>query len=170
MRVGLSAGLLVLCLAAAPVGAMAAPDSSPLTLPERRGIDAYQNGPFPQLRQRIQDAAGFAVPVEVKWDAIAVRGESSRYADKVYWTDVYFAPIADALAKVGADAMGKQALKDRLKSIVILYDQDTAPLSAYEKGVTFEGGVLTINFQPGVNANDTAERRDAIVKKLEAGL
>lgn len=120
--------------------AWAAPDTSPLSLLERRAVQAYETGPFPDLQRRIHEAAGFEVP------------------------------LAAALSQVGSDALGKQALRAGLKSIVITYDEATAPPSNYENGVTFKDGVLTLNFHPYTNTGDVEPRSAAIRKVLEAGL
>ena len=160
--------LLALCLLSAPVAA--APDTSPLALPERRGIQAYQASTLPELQRRINEAAGFEVPLQVQWEAIAGRGQGASYNEPDYWTNVIFVPLAEALKEVGADDMGRKALKDSLKTVVVTYDKDTAPASAYERGVSFKGGVLTINFQPYANTSDVKDRTAAIRKVLEAGL
>lgn len=158
-------------LAATPVlPAHAAPDTSPLALPERRGLQAYQANMFPDLRRRITEAAGFEVPMEVQWEAIAIRGQGASYSNPDYWTNVIFVPLEDALKAIGSDALGKQALRDGLKSVAVTYDPDTAPASNYPNGVKFTAGVLTINFQPFTNSNDRADRAAAIRKVLEAGL
>ena len=160
--------LATLLLAALP--AHAAPDASPLALPERRALQTYQASTFPGLQARIQQAAGFDVPVQVQWEAIAVRGQAASYNEPDYWTNTIFLPIEDALKSIGSDEIGKKALRDTLKGVAVTFDPDTAPASAYERGVTFKDGVLTINFQPFTNVSDRADRVKAIVKVVEAGL
>jgi hypothetical protein len=76
----------------------------------------------------------------------------------------------DALKKITADDMGKQALKSNLKKVVVTYNKDTAPASNYATGLNFESGTLTINFQPYSNVDDIAPRPDAIQKLLESEL
>jgi hypothetical protein len=125
---------------------------------------------YPQRLAAIEQAAGFAVPVEVIWDKIAIPGESAAYGNDAYWTNIYFVPLVDALKAIVTDDLGKQALAEKLKKVVILYDRATAPASAYESGVSFEAGELKINFQPHSNARDIKAKADAIRKALEAKL
>jgi hypothetical protein len=66
--------------------------------------------------------------------------------------------------------MGKQAVRAKLRKIVVTFEEATAPATAYENGVKFEDGVLTLNFRPFTNADDVSPRAEAIRKKLEAKL
>ena len=147
-----------------------AQDSHSLGLAERRAIKEYQEKTFPGLQAQITQAAGFEVPLEVQWDAIAQPGEAEKYASEDYFTNIYFTPLVDALRKITADDMGKQALKSNLKKVVITYNKGTAPASNYANGINFDSGTLTINFQPYANAGDIAARADAIQKLLESKL
>jgi hypothetical protein len=147
-----------------------AQDSHSLGLAERRAIKEYQEKTFPGLQAQITQAAGFEVPAEVQWDAIAQPGDAAKYASDDYFTNIYFTPLVDALKKITADDMGKQALKSNLKKVVVTYNKDTAPASNYATGLNFESGTLTINFQPYSNVDDIAPRADAIQKLLESKL
>lgn len=162
--------LLAATLLATVLPAYAAPDTSPLALPERRALQTYQANTFPALQTRIRDAAGFEVPLQVQWEALAIRGQGANFNEPDFWTNVIFVPLEDALKATASDEIGKKALRDGLKSILVTYDPATAPASAYERGVTFEDGVLRINFQPFSNVSDRKDRADAIRKVLEAGL
>ena len=66
--------------------------------------------------------------------------------------------------------MGKKALQEKLKMIVLKYDEATAPASAYATGVTFADGVLTLNFKPGAYAQDIDARAKAIEDVISAKL
>jgi len=147
-----------------------AQDSHSLGLAERRAIKEYQEKTFPGLQAQITQAAGFEVPVEVQWDAIAQPGDADKYASDDYFTNIYFTPLVDALKKITADDMGKQALKSKLKKVVITYNKGTAPASNYATGINFDSGTLTINFEPYSNAGDVTARADAIQKLLESKL
>jgi ABC-type Na+ efflux pump permease subunit len=140
------------------------------SLSERRAITAYEQGAYAVLLKDIQAAAGFAVPVEVNWASIALPDQSASYANDDFWSNVFFVPLKKALAAAAVDDMGKQAVKAKLKKIVIHYDAATAPASAYADGVSFKDGALTLNFAPYTNAGDIEPRANAIQKVLEAGL
>ncbi|MDR3055414.1 MAG: hypothetical protein LBU53_08440 [Zoogloeaceae bacterium] len=154
-----------LCAVLFAGSALAAP-----SLAERRAITAYESGAYAVHLKDIRAAAGFAVPVEVKWDTIAGSGQSDAYGHDDYWTNIYFVPLKKALVSIAIDAMGKKALKEHLKKIVIHYNEATAPSSDYAKGVSFKGGVLTLNFRPFANGSDIDPRAQAIQKVLEDAL
>ncbi|MDR2689995.1 MAG: hypothetical protein LBB76_09595 [Azoarcus sp.] len=157
-------------LFAAIAGVVASPAMADPGLAERRAITAYEQGAYATLLKDIQTAAGFAVPVEVKWETIALSDQADNYAQDDFWTNIFFVPLKQALATVAADDMGKQAVQAKLKKIVVHYDSATAPVSAYADGVSFKSGVLTLNFTPYTNAGDIEPRAKAIQKVLEAGL
>lgn len=144
-------------------------------LAERRALQSYQNEQLPKLLKGLHQAAGFDVPVDIDWDSMTVDGVNFVGSEKVYFTDIFFLPLTDALKAITVDDMGKQALKKGLKKIVMKFDKNTAPISNYESGWTFENGVLTINYEPGVNSGgpDTSYYRErvlALQKILEAKL
>jgi len=139
-------------------------------LAERRAVKAYQEQTYPAIKNRIDAVAGFAVEMDVHWDKIAVEGEADRYEQDYYFTETLFTPLIDALSEVGSDDMGKEALKRGLKKVVITYDPQTATASNYLEGWPFENGVLIINYQPGANSSDHAEKVDALVTNLQSEL
>ena len=164
------AAALVACAAVSPVVALHAQEVSSLALPERRALKEYQEKKFPDLQKNINAAAKFDVPLDVQWGAIAQKDQGSSYLEDDYFTNVYFVPLANALKQVTSDAMGADALKSKLKKVVITFDEATAPASNYPNGVKFENGTLTINFMPFTNAGDVEARSKAIASGLEAKL
>ena len=138
-------------------------------LAERRAIAAYRQDRYPALETAIQEAAGFAVPVEVAWDQLTLPGDARYYADEGYFGRTIFEPLAAGLREVGKDPMGRDALKQKLKTIRVRYDEKTSTTN-YPKGVTFEGGVLAVNWRPFTNVADFKERVEAIVQLLEKNL
>jgi hypothetical protein len=137
---------------------------------DRQAVQAYQQSIFPAQRAAIHKAAGVEIPIDVRWDAIARPDEGESYSEENYWTNIYFVPLAQALSQVTSNSLGKQAVRDKLKRIVVTFDKATAPISTYGDGVTFENGILTLNFAPFTNPMDITERAQAIRKKLEAKL
>lgn len=144
-------------------------------LAERRAIKEYQDTKFPDLKKQIDSAAGFEVKVTVHWDKLAIPGQAEHYLKDEYISDIFFYPLIEALKGVTKDEMGKSALKDKLKEIVITYDPATAPASNYKDGWKFDGSVLTINYQPWTNSDgrdgtNFKERVEAIRGNLEEKL
>jgi hypothetical protein len=166
-------GLMVLADARAARAEDATTKPSPplaMGLAERRAVSEYQEKTLPGLVQRINTAVGFEPTLEVRWNEIALPGDSERYNTPEYWTNIYFIPLIDALTNVARDDEGKKALKGKLKSIVIRFDPDSAPASNYVNGVRFENGVLEINYRPWSNADDIEPRAKAIVGVMEPKL
>jgi len=139
-------------------------------LAERRAIASYQKDQYPALQKKIQQAAGFEVPIEVNWNSIAMPGDAEHYAKDDYFVKTIFQPLETALAEVAKDDMGKAALKEKLKKISIMYSEAGASASAYKERVTFTGGVLAVNFRPFTNTDEVQDRAKAIRQALEAGL
>lgn len=164
------AAVIVACTAVSPLAVLHAQDAAALPLPERRALKQYQETKLPELQKNINAAAKFDVLMEIKWGAIAQKDQGANYLDDGYFTNIFFVPLANALRQVTSDSMGAESLKGKLKKVVITFDEATAPVSVYDKGVTFENGTLTINFMPFSNASDVESRTKAIAAGLEAKL
>jgi hypothetical protein len=143
-----------------------------LGLAERRAIKEYQETKFPDIKKGIETAAGFAVPLEVNWEQIAKPGNANVYKEDIYWGTTIFKPLTKALASVAGDKMGKDALKSKLKKIVIIHNEKTAPSANFPNGLTFNAGVLTINWTPYTNTDENfvVERTKAIKDLIESKL
>ncbi|KQP04865.1 hypothetical protein ASF28_18720 [Methylobacterium sp. Leaf99] len=139
-------------------------------LAERRAIAAYRQDRYPTQEKAIQEAAGFAVPVEVAWDDLTIPGDAKYYSEPDYFEKTIFEPLADGLKEVAKDKMGREALSAKLKTIRIRFDENTAPTSNYSKRLTFNGGVLDVNWRPFTNVADSKDRVEAVVKLLEKNL
>ena len=161
---------LALCSLVSPLAGLYAQDVAALGLPERRALKQYQETKLPELQKNINAAAKFDVPLEINWGAIAQKDQGASYQEDGYFTDIYFVPLINAFKQITTDSMGAEALKAKLKKVVITYDQATAPASNYANGVSFDKGTLTINFAPYSNTSDTQERSKAIASGLEAKL
>lgn len=133
-------------------------------LSERRAIEKFRTEEFPGWKEKIDQAAGFDVPVEVEWDTFAVDG----YADMLgeFVPKVYFQPLAGALAGITVDDMGKEALRAGLKRIVIKNSNRYYSSS----GFGFDDGVLTIDLQTESNVEYFDERKQELRKLLEGKL
>lgn len=134
---------------------------------EREAIAAYQQTAFVEQLRDIHESAGFAVPVEVDWESIALPGQAADYATEDYWTNVYFVPLAEALEMLTSYHQGKQAVQEKLKRVVVRYDSRQASTGDYRSKVALESGVLNINFKPASAAEQIEERTEAIQSTLE---
>jgi hypothetical protein len=133
-------------------------------LKERRAISEFEQSLFPRLKKDIDAAAGFEVPLDVKWEALAVDDYAHMYDECI--PKIYFEPLVQALKAITVDAMGKQALKAGLKSVVVTNSGQYHSSS----GFTFEGGVLTIDHRNCTNVDYVDERAAGIQQLLEKAL
>lgn len=139
-------------------------------LAERRAMAAYSKEVWPSIEKSIQEAAAFPVSVSLDLGRLALPGYADSYKSDDYLRKPIIDPLVKSLAAVSQDEMGRAALHSKLKSIIITYDEATAPASNYEKGVAFESGNLTINWKPFTNVDDLEARSQAITKVLESNL
>jgi len=133
-------------------------------LAERRGVERFRNDEYPGWKAKIDQAAGFEVPVEVAWDELATEGYASDYGS--FFPKVYFQPLVDALTAVTVDEMGQSAVRAGLKKITVRDSREY--FSA--QGFAFEQGVLTIDHKADTNVDYGAERAKGLQQTLEAGL
>ncbi len=133
-------------------------------LAERRAAERWKNDYYPDWKARIDQAAGFDVPIEVSWEQLAEADYADSYAE--FFPKVYFEPLMLALSAITVDDMGKNALREGLSNIVIKNSGEYGSTA----GITFRNGVLTINHRPHVNVHYGDERAKAIQQNLESGL
>ncbi len=129
-------------------------------LAERRAIKNFVEGRYVKLKKEIDAAAGFEVLVEVNWDSLATEGAGDAYEDAFY--KVYFRPLIDALKAIAVDDLGKEALKESLKKIVIEDSGSSWP--------TFQSGTLSLKYYAVANLDDWMSRKKEIQTELEKGL
>lgn len=134
-------------------------------LAERRASKEFQDTQFPALKAAMDAAAGFPVTLSVNWDQLSQEGVSHGYAEA--WPKIYFQTVTDAFASVARDAMGKDALKAGLKSVVF---QNTADRSSASSAITFTDGVLTVDHGPYTNVDNIRDRVDHTIATLEKAL
>lgn len=159
--------VVLLGLAALPLLTGAARAQPALSLAQRRAIARYEAEILPGLLARLAEAAGTEIPVEIDWTAIAKPEEAHLYLEPDYWTQIYFEPLIEAFAGIAEDPMGREAVAAGIRGIRITWDPATAPLTAYENGLTLADGLLSVNFEPYVNAGDVRDRAAAIRRFVE---
>ena len=133
-------------------------------LAERRSAERFKNEDYPGWKARIDEAAGFEVPIEVTWEELAVPDYADSYAE--YFPAVYFQPLIDGLGAIAVDDMGRSALREGVTQVVCR-NTDTYFSSS---GISFAGGVLTIDHKSDTNTHHVEERTKALQSVLEAGL
>ena len=134
-------------------------------LSERRAVKAFQDGSYVTLTNEINTLAGYPIIFEVNWDTLALEEQTHLYEEG--FTKVYFAPLINAIKEITVDDMGKEALKETLKKVVIKNEGGyySAP-SAY----SFNDGVLTIDHEPFSNIDYITDRSEGLAKLLMKNL
>jgi hypothetical protein len=133
-------------------------------LAERRAAETFRTEHFPGWKTKIDEAAGFDVPVEVGWDTLVAEGYAEQMPD--FLPKIFFEPLAGALAAITIDDMGKEALRGALTKIVVKNSKQYYSAS----GFSFANGVLTVDHLTDTNVSDVEERRKNIQKMLEQSL
>lgn len=133
-------------------------------LKEKRAAKNFEETKFPELKEGINTAAGFDVEMDVQWDKLATDGQDHLYDEN--WGQLYFLPIKNAFAEICQDDMGKEALKETLKKVVVTNEKDAySPHSA----ITFEEGVLHFDHSLS-NVGQDKERATYIVELLSKAM
>jgi hypothetical protein len=138
--------------------------TSTMGLTERRATKEFQDKQLPGLQAEIHKIVGFAVPLEIEWNQLAVEGESNHYA--AAWPELYFKPVIEGLRQIARDDMGKEAVKAGLKKIELRNSKDTANAN---NAISFVSGALIIDHKLS-NVGDVADRIKCVVKAVENGL
>jgi hypothetical protein len=130
---------------------------------ERRAVDRFRTGSFPELQREVERAAGFAVALDVRWEYLGAPGYDDNYAAEA--TRLYFTPLIEALRRTARDALGRDALAAGLRRIVITNEARRIDGSTF----TFADGVLTLDHMfTNIHAVDARTR--AIERLLADGL
>lgn len=134
-------------------------------LQERRAVKTFQDGSYQSLTSEINTLAGYPLEFEVNWDTLALEEYSHLYDEG--FTKVYFTPLINAIKEITIDDMGKEALKESLKKVVI---KNEAGNYYGSTAYAFNGGVLTIDHQPFSNIDNITERSEELSKLLMKNL
>jgi hypothetical protein len=132
---------------------------------ERRAVAEFQERYYPALLKKVHAAAGYPVPVDVKWDTLALDKEADKY--NTHWPDMYFEPLVAGLGRINKDDMGRAAIKEGIKKIVI---QNEANNKNPDRWATLKDGVLTLDHLPTTNVQDRVLRGDKLGTMLESKL
>ena len=112
------------------------------------------------LVAKINATLGFSVPIEIDWDGFSKNLDDAQYITH----DSYGLPnLVKALSTITADDLGKAAIKDALKKIVIHLAKSD------DTSFTFDQGVITWKAYFGSSSNGYIYT-DAMQKKLESAL
>ena len=104
-------------------------------LNERRKIKDLQDTTFPARVEEIEEICGVAIPYEVDWESLGDDMEGLNFIDNLSCHRLNM-----ALRPICQDDMGKQAVREGLKKIVL---KNVKTKDAMK--ISFQGGVLEMH-------------------------
>ncbi|MBC7783677.1 MAG: hypothetical protein H7144_07540 [Burkholderiales bacterium] len=128
-------------------------------LNERRKIKELQDATFPGRVKEIEEICGKAIPYNVDWDSLADDAAGLNFIDNLSCHRLNM-----ALRVICQDEMGKEAVREGLKSIKLKNVKDKSA-----KKITFENGVLEMHCAYALGTDGMfpdGEIRELLVKKL----
>ena len=136
-----------------------------MDLAQRRAVKHFQDELLPGLQRRVNEAAGFELSTEIEWESLS-NGSLSPDVYAETWQQVYFEPLIAALKDIARDALGREALQQQLKRVVI---QNSDQFYSGGSWSSFEGGTLRLDHQLA-NVDDVAARTEGLIDTLEKSL
>jgi hypothetical protein len=130
-------------------------------LAEQRKVKNAQDNVIPKVQQQIAEAAGVTMPFDIDWDSFTSDPASLDWLGTT--SGLYV--IADGLAAVCSDDLGKEALAKGVKKVVVKNVADKA-----SEKVAFEGGTLTVHWAWGKGDDAFNFGSSRIRETVEAGL
>ncbi|MFA8298564.1 MAG: hypothetical protein ACEPOV_00195 [Hyphomicrobiales bacterium] len=134
-------------------------------LKEKRAIKEFQENNYEALKSRVLETLGFDVEIEVQWDTLAKDQNVDQYAEAI--PNVYFEPQIQAYKNICQDDMGKEALAEVLKKVVIKNENDIWSASQWSK---LEDGVLILDHETTTNSGNIDDRTEYLAELLENNL
>ncbi|MEP7364862.1 MAG: hypothetical protein ABI972_16535 [Acidobacteriota bacterium] len=123
-------------------------------LNERRMIKELQDKTFPERVKEIEEICGKAIPYDVDWDSMADDAEALRFIDNISCHRLNM-----ALRVICSDDMGKEAVRETLKTIKLKNVKETGDMK-----MEFSGGVLEMHCAYALGT--TGMFRDDDIRKL----
>jgi len=137
-----------------------------MSILHKAALEEFKKEHFAKYESKIQEAAGAPVAIEVEWNSFADETTDAKLYDQAL-PRVFFEPLITGFKVIASSDVGKQAIKDGLKKIVIKNAKKIYGKDAF----SFAEGVLTIDYLPFVNWNlDDQLRAEAVTEALSNGL
>ena len=128
-------------------------------LNERRKIKELQETTFPERVKEIQEICGKPIPYDVDWDSLSDDAEALNFIDNLSCHRLNM-----ALRVICQDEMGKEAVRDSLKSIKLKNVKAAGDMS-----IGFHDGVLEMHCAYALRTDgmySDNEIRELLVKNL----
>lgn len=104
-------------------------------LAEKRAVEGIKNGDYKTFVNDVKNIVSYDLSVDVDWTTVENHRECAWIVENNKVQSLWFDNLLSALKSVAVDEMGKNALKEKLKSIVFVNA---------EGYLTFDNGVFTI--------------------------
>jgi hypothetical protein len=128
-------------------------------LNERRKIEELKTVTFPGRVKEIEEICGKPIPYDVDWTSLADDMEGLNFIDNLSCHRLNM-----ALRVICQDEMGKEAVRDGLKQIMLKNVKDKASMK-----LSFDGGVLEMHLAYALRTDgmySDNEIRELLIKKL----
>lgn len=132
-----------------------------LNLKERQALEAYKKNFYPQHQKQVTDAAGVPFQFEITWEQFMAPDHLSYFNDSM--EKCVFNVLAYGFKEICSDDMGKQAVKNSIKKVVLKNTRDSYNA---EGSFTLKDGVLTYDINPHANHDYWREKATCFVSYL----
>lgn len=133
-------------------------------LGERRVMKQFAEVHLPEFVKQLQEIVGFALAVDVNWESLHHQG-----SDSSYWIEnmkkVYFEPTVAAFKAVCADDMGREAVKAKIKKLLIQNSD-----GRYNNFCSIDSNTLVFDHGPDTNVDYGNDRTKELTSFLESSL
>ena len=134
-------------------------------LAEKRILKAYQEGKYQEFLKEISELGAENVEFDIDWESLPYVQMLDVLEEGL--TEVYFKPILESLQAIAVDDMGKEAVQETLKKVVI---KNTKTNSHASMAYKWDNGTLLIEYVCNPKMSSTAERTKLITKLLEKNM
>ncbi len=130
-----------------------------IPLKERQAIEAYKKNHLPQQQEAFYAAFGEKPQIEFDWETLSAPDAIGYFHDAMEKT--IFNTLTEAFKEVCSDDLGRQAVKNSVKKIVVT-NQRKSYLG--DGAFTLKDGVLTYDIDPLVNIDYWEEKKKCLVE------
>lgn len=125
-------------------------------LAERKLVSAIKEGDYKSFETKMKEVCGFDVKLTFDWSVLENHKDCTFICDRKKYNSYMFDRVLEAMTKICADSMGKEAVQTSLKEIVMIPSVGD---------LKFAAGVLTIHNDLNGNGAYDAGRIKATLEK-----
>ncbi len=143
---------------AAVLAVLAAPILCAQSLETRRAQKNFVENVLPEKQKELNEALGFELPVEFDY---ASMGDDARIYETIPGGALYYVVLA--LTEIGEDDLGKQALKEKVKTLRVVHTADQS-----SAGIAMDGETVVVTADASSSTSETTYTalKDFLLKNL----